>query len=212
MALDSRSAERPKPAERYQGAFRNHGARPSSSLGKTLGIFWRMLFQKPASTRPAGVIPVKALTCEQLAAAPDFSVYRLGHSTLLLKLNGKYWLTDPVYAQRASPLQWIGPKRFHAPPISLQELPPLEAVILSHNHYDHLDQKTVLQLAAKTQHFLAPLGVGDLLIKWGVQAGKVQQLDWWQDTHVAGIRFIATPSQHFSGRGLFDHNQTLWAS
>ena len=212
MALDSRSAERPKPAERYQGAFRNDGARPSSSLGKTLGIFWRMLFQKPASTRPAGVIPVKALTCEQLAAAPDFSVYRLGHSTLLLKLNGKYWLTDPVYAQRASPLQWIGPKRFHAPPISLQELPPLEAVILSHNHYDHLDQKTVLQLAAKTQHFLAPLGVGDLLIKWGVQAGKVQQLDWWQDTHVAGIRFIATPSQHFSGRGLFDHNQTLWAS
>ena len=98
------------------------------------------------------------------------------------------------------------------PPISLQELPPLEAVILSHNHYDHLDQKTVLQLAAKTQHFLAPLGVGDLLIKWGVQASKVQQLDWWQDTHVAGIRFIATPSQHFSGRGLFDHNQTLWAS
>ena len=212
MALDSSSAERLKPAERDQGAFLNAGFRPSSSLGKTLGIFWRMIFQKPASTRPTGMIPVKPLTREQLDKAADFSVYRLGHSTLLLKLRGRYWLTDPVYCERASPFQWVGPKRFHAPPISLDELPPLEAVILSHNHYDHLDQKTVLLLAAKTQQFLAPLGVGDLLVKWGVPASKVQQLDWWQGTQLAGVRFIATPSQHFSGRGLFDHNQTLWAS
>ena len=212
MALDSSSAEGLKPAERDQGAFLNAGFRPSSSLGKTLGIFWRMIFQKPASTRPAGMIPVKPLTREQLDKAADFSVYRLGHSTLLLKLRGRYWLTDPVYCERASPFQWVGPKRFHAPPISLDELPPLEAVILSHNHYDHLDQKTVLLLAAKTQQFLAPLGVGDLLVKWGVPASKVQQLDWWQGTQLAGVRFIATPSQHFSGRGLFDHNQTLWAS
>ena len=212
MALDSSSAEGLKPAERDQGAFLNAGFRPSSSLGKTLGIFWRMIFQKPASTRPTGMIPVKPLTREQLDKAADFSVYRLGHSTLLLKLRGRYWLTDPVYCERASPFQWVGPKRFHAPPISLDELPPLEAVILSHNHYDHLDQKTVLLLAAKTQQFLAPLGVGDLLVKWGVPASKVQQLDWWQGTQLAGVRFIATPSQHFSGRGLFDHNQTLWAS
>ena len=125
-------------------------------------------------------------------------MYRLGHSTVLLKLKGKYWLTDPVYAQRASPFQWAGPKRFHAPPITLDELPPLQGVILSHNHYDHLDQKTVLQLAAKTEHFLAPLGVGDLLIKWGVPANKVQQLDWWQETQRDGIRFVATPCQHLS--------------
>lgn len=212
MAFDPRSAQGRKPAERHQGAFRNESVRPSSSLGKTLGIFWKMLFHKPADTRPAGIIPVKALTRKQLDDAPDFSVYRLGHSTLLLKLKGHYWLTDPVYAERASPFQWAGPKRFHAPPISLDELPPLQAVILSHNHYDHLDQKTVLQLAAKTQYFLAPLGVGDLLVAWGVPASKVQQLDWWQETQLGSIRFIATPSQHFSGRGLFDHNQTLWAS
>lgn len=78
-----------------------------------------MIFQKPASTRPTGVIAVKPLTREQLAEAADFSVYRLGHSTLLLKLKGKYWLTDPVYAERASPFQWAGPKRFHAPPSAL---------------------------------------------------------------------------------------------
>lgn len=212
MAFDSRGAEGRKPAERHQGAFRNEGVRPSASLGKTLGIFWKMLFRKPADTRPTGVIPVKTLTRKQLDEAPDFSVYRLGHSTLLLKLNGLYWLTDPVYAERASPFQWAGPKRFHAPPISLDELPPLQAVIVSHNHYDHLDQKTVLQLAAKTRHFLAPSGVGDLLVAWGVPASKVQQLDWWQETQLEGIRFIATPAQHFSGRGLFDHNQTLWVS
>ena len=105
MALDSSSTEASKPAERHQGAFLNTGVRPSSSLGKTLGIFWKMIFQKPASTRPTGVIPVKPLTREQLAEAADFSVYRLGHSTLLLKLRGKYWLTDPVYAERASPFQ-----------------------------------------------------------------------------------------------------------
>ena len=212
MTRDSASSEALKPAERHQGAFRNQQARPPSSLGKTLGIFWKMFFHKPANTRPAGAVPVNSLSRRQLEEAPDFSVYRLGHSTLLLKLKGKYWLTDPVYAERASPFQWAGPKRFHAPPISLDELPPLEAVILSHNHYDHLDQKTVLQLAAKTRHFLAPLGVGDLLVKWGVPASKVQQLDWWQEAQLAGIRFIATPCQHFSGRGLFDHNQTLWVS
>ncbi|WP_411736509.1 MULTISPECIES: MBL fold metallo-hydrolase [Pseudomonas] len=185
---------------------------PASSLFKTLAIFWKLLFHKPANTRPAEPIPVRPLTRLELEAAADYSVYRLGHSAILLKLNGKFWLTDPVYAERASPFQWAGPKRFHAPPISLDELPPLHAVILSHNHYDHLDQKTVLQLAGKTRHFLAPLGVGDLLEKWGVASEKIQQLNWWQETQLDGIRFIATPSQHFSGRGLFDHNQTLWVS
>jgi len=91
-------------------------------------------------------------------------------------------------------------------------LPPIEAVILSHNHYDHLDYQAVLRLAAKTNLFLTPLGVGDTLIKWGIEASKVRQYDWWQGAEIAGIRFVATPSQHFSGRGLFDGNSSLWAS
>jgi L-ascorbate metabolism protein UlaG (beta-lactamase superfamily) len=155
---------------------------------------------------------VQALTRADLMAAANHSVWRLGHSTLLLKMQGKFWITDPVFAERASPVQWAGPKRFHAPPISLDELPPIEAVILSHNHYDHLDHQAVLKLADKTNYFLTPLGVGDTLIQWGIDASKVRQFDWWQGTEVEGIRFIATPSQHFSGRGLFDGNSTLWAS
>ncbi|QQZ40687.1 MBL fold metallo-hydrolase [Pseudomonas sp. SK3(2021)] len=206
------SASRPETSLQEQGAFRNHAPVRRAGLGKTLSIFWRMLFHKPRNTRPVGDIPVQPLTLEQLLAAPNRSVYRLGHSTVLLKLHDKFWITDPVFAERASPVQWAGPKRFHQPPISLDELPPIEAVILSHDHYDHLDHQTVLKLADKTCNFLTPLGVGDTLVKWGVPADKVRQLDWWEGTEVDGIRFIATPSQHFSGRGLFDGNNTLWAS
>ncbi|KRP47775.1 MBL fold metallo-hydrolase [Pseudomonas poae] len=201
-----------KPAEQAQRQFSNGTRVPHGGFGKTLGIFWKMLFHKPRNTRPVGEVPVQSLTREQLLAAPDHSVFRLGHSTVLLKMRGKFWLTDPVFAERASPFSWAGPKRFHQPPISLAALPPLEAVVLSHNHYDHLDRKAVIQLAGKTRFFLAPLGVGDTLIKWGVEASKVRQLDWWEDTEVEGIRFVATPAQHFSGRGLFDGNQTLWCS
>ncbi|MGH8410893.1 MAG: MBL fold metallo-hydrolase, partial [Pseudomonas sp.] len=209
--LDS-SSTAPKSSEQHQGHFTNQKPIQHGGLGKTLGIMWKMLFQKPRSTRPMGEIPVQPLTREQLFAAPDHSVFRLGHSTVLLKMRGKFWLTDPVFAERASPFSWAGPKRFHQPPISLEDLPPIEAVILSHNHYDHLDHKAVVQLADKTRYFLAPLGVGDTLVKWGVDASKVRQLDWWQGTEVDGIRFVSTPAQHFSGRGLFDGNQTLWCS
>lgn len=212
MPFNESDDEGLQPAKEHQGRFQNEQVMPASGFFKTLAIFWKLLFHKPANTRPVHAIPVRSLSRLELESAADYSIYRLGHSTMLLKLNGKFWLTDPVYAERASPFQWAGPKRFHAPPISLDELPPLHAVILSHNHYDHLDQKTVLQLAGKTEHFLAPLGVGDLLVKWGVASEKVQQLNWWEETQLEGIRFVATPSQHFSGRGLFDHNQTLWVS
>ncbi|AHC37457.1 MULTISPECIES: MBL fold metallo-hydrolase [Pseudomonas] len=201
-----------KPAEQAPGSFSNGAPVQHAGFAKTLGIFWKMLFHKPRTTRPVGQIPVQPLTREQLSAAPDHSVFRLGHSTVLLKMRGKFWLTDPVFAERASPFSWAGPKRFHQPPITLEELPDLEAVILSHNHYDHLDRKAVIQLADKTAAFLAPLGVGDILVKWGVDARKVRQLDWWEGTEVGGIHLVATPAQHFSGRGLFDSNQTLWCS
>ncbi len=103
----------------------------------------------------------------------------------------------PSFSERASPFQWIGPKRFHQPPISIAELPPIKGVILSHNHYDHLDYHAVMQLNDKVEHFLTPLGVGDTLIKWGIPAEKVQQLDWWDTTHVDGLELVATPAHHF---------------
>jgi uncharacterized protein YndB with AHSA1/START domain len=140
---------------------------------------------------------VRAITAAELASAPEHSLYRLGHSTLLVKLRGGWWLTDPVFSKRASPVQWMGPKRFHAPPIALHDLPPIRGVLLSHDHYDHLDRATIKYLASRADVFLTPLGVGDRLIAWGVPRDRVRQLDWWQETEVDGVRFAATPAQLF---------------
>jgi L-ascorbate metabolism protein UlaG (beta-lactamase superfamily) len=202
-------AESPQHAE---GKFHNATARERPGFLKTVSIFWRMATGKSDTTVPKRALPVNALTQADLLAAPDRSLWRLGHSTMLLKIDGQFWLTDPVFSERASPFQFMGPKRFHAPPIALADLPPITGVVLSHDHYDHLDHDAIQQLAPKVAHFITPLGVGDRLIDWGVPAAKVQQLDWWQSTTVAGLRLVATPAQHFSGRGLSDGNTTLWAS
>jgi L-ascorbate metabolism protein UlaG (beta-lactamase superfamily) len=201
------------PSPQHDGErFRNVKPRPAESLRKTLAIAWNLLLNKPRGTVPTDALPVDTLTRAQLDAAPDRSLYRLGHSTMLLKLRGQFWLTDPVFAERASPFRHLGPKRFHAPPVALADLPPLRGVILSHDHYDHLDRETVLALAERTGVFLTPLGVGDRLIEWGINASKVRQFDWWQGAEVDGTQFTATPAQHFSGRSLFDGNSTLWTS
>lgn len=194
------------------GRFRNPTPRPGFGFAKSVRLFWEMLFDKPADTVPDAPVPVVALTRAGLDAAPDRSLFRLGHSTVLLKLGGGFWITDPVFAERASPVRWAGPKRFHPPPIALDDLPPLRGVLLSHDHYDHLDRDAVRRLADRAEVFLAPLGVGDRLIAWGVPEAKVRQFDWWQETAVDGVRFVATPAQHFSGRGLLDGDRTLWAS
>lgn len=218
MALTTLAATLPednKPRTSPQfvdGKFRNAKAIHRPSFTESVGIMWKFAFRKPANTVPVSTIPVQALTLAQLKAAPDNSLFRLGHSTILMKIHNEFFLTDPVFSERASPVQWAGPQRFHAPPISIEELPPIKAVILSHDHYDHLDHAAVLKLAAKTEHFITPLGVGDTLVEWGIGAAKVQQLDWWESTTIRGVKLVATPAQHFSGRGLTDGNKTLWAS
>lgn len=178
----------------------------------TLRVWWDVFFNKPKGTVPATPVPVLRLSRTELEAAPDRSLYRLGHSTVLLKLRGQWWLTDPVFSERASPLPFAGPKRFHAPPIAIEELPPIRTVILSHDHYDHLDQAAIRVLDGKVGQFVAPLGVGDRLVAWGVAPDKIRQFDWWQGMEIDGLRLTATPAQHFSGRSLTDGNRTLWCS
>ncbi|EPL3139726.1 MBL fold metallo-hydrolase [Pseudomonas aeruginosa] len=196
-----------------EGRFHNpRPAGPGDLPESLLRVWWDAFFNKPKGTVPAAPVPIHRLTRAELDAAPDRSLYRLGHSTLLMKLRGQWWLTDPVFSERASPLPFAGPKRFHAPPIAIEELPLIRGVILSHDHYDHLDHATIRALDSKVDLFLAPLGVGDRLTDWGIAKDKIRQFDWWQGTEVDGLRLTATPAQHFSGRGFADGNRTLWAS
>lgn len=201
------------PASRFRdGRFHNLVPAEPPGWRKSIEIAWRFFFDKPKESVPPVALPVQRISSRELQIAPDGTLYRLGHSSLLLKLGGAYWLTDPVFSERASPFSWVGPKRFHASPIEVEELPPIEGVILSHDHYDHLDYQTIKRLDPKVRHYWVPLGVGRRLISWGVAPAKVQELDWWQAVEVGDLRLIATPAQHFSGRSISDRNSTLWAS
>ncbi|MDM0013029.1 MBL fold metallo-hydrolase [Variovorax sp. J22P168] len=189
----------------------NPDAKPSAG---TWTIWSRFFFGNKTDTVPVDPIPVQSLTPAQLEAldAQANHIVRLGHSSHLLKLRGKFWLIDPVFSERVSPFQWLGPKRFHPPPIALEQLPPIEGLILSHDHYDHLDVATIEYLAQRVQRYFAPLGVKARLVELGVPADRVTELDWWQSAKFDGVELTATPAQHFSGRSLSDRDSTLWAS
>ena len=194
------------------GRYRNTQPRRAGGLLATLKIMLRFFTDKSPQAVPAQAIRIQPLSADALERAPDHSLWRLGHSTVLFKLDGQFVLTDPVFGQRASPFSFAGPKRFHAPPIALEALPQLAVVIISHDHYDHLDRRTVLALQQRTKLFITPLGVGERLQAWGIPAEKIRQLDWWQGMAAGPLHITATPAQHFSGRGLRDGNRTLWAS
>lgn len=138
----------------------------------------------------------------------------LGHSTVLIEIDGLRVLTDPVWGARASPSRLIGPKRFQPVPITLRSLPPIDLVIVSHDHYDHLDYPTIRELAAFDVPFVTSLGVGAHLQAWGVPPERIVELDWWESYSLpkADLSVTAAPSQHFSGRALNDRNATLWSS
>lgn len=204
--------KKPATAPYAEGKFRNTSPSRELNFMTTVKAFWYSYTQKDADSVPSGALDIVRFSRDDLLQAPDSSLWRLGHSTVLLKLEGKFWLTDPVFAERASPFSFAGPKRFHAPPIAREDLPEIEAVILSHDHYDHLDQETVLALEPKVKRYLTPLGVGDRLLDWGIAADKVTQLDWWDELQIGSLTWIATPARHFSGRSLWDRNSTLWSS
>ena len=133
----------------------------------------------------------------------------VNHSTVLLQQQGRNILTDPVWSERVSPLSWIGPRRKRAPGISWENLPPIDVVLLSHNHYDHLDLPTLRRLAARGgSAFVVPAGVAGLLRSESI--GPVQELDWGESVSLAGVTVHSVPALHFSGRGLFDRNASLW--
>lgn len=141
----------------------------------------------------------------------------MGHSSLLIEVDGCRILTDPAWSERASFVTFAGPKRFYAPPLAIADLPPLDAILLSHDHYDHLDRPTVEELAAHFRGrgilFLCSLGVGKHLESWGISGDRVAELNWGDTAFVSGsCQITATPARHFSGRSLWSKNETLWSS
>ena len=179
--------------------------------------FWGMLgglLHMSDHVTPQGPVASQKLDPQSLSTPPasGLRVTWFGHSSVLVELDGKRVLTDPMWSERASPLSWLGPKRWYPPAIELEKLLPLDAVLISHDHYDHLDHGTVLKLDALGVRFVVPLGIGAHLEYWGVPLERIVELDWWERTDLGGgVAVVSTPARHASGRQLFDKDRTLWA-
>ncbi|BCO34563.1 MBL fold metallo-hydrolase [Mycobacterium heckeshornense] len=164
-----------------------------------------------AATRPP--VPIPLARPGVIDCGPDrLAVSWFGHATTLLEVDGYRVLTDPVWSHRCSPSDVIGPERMHPPPIQVDALPAVDAIVISHDHYDHLDIDTVIALAhSQWAPFVVPLGVGAHLRAWGIPDQRVIELDWFERTQVGELTLICAPARHFSGR-FFSRNNTLWAS
>ncbi len=162
---------------------------------------------------PLGPFRADAIALAAPVPATALRATWLGHSTMLLEVDGRRFLTDPVWAQRASPSQLVGPKRFFAPPLALADVPPLDGILLSHDHYDHLDEAAIRALAPRGERFFCPRGVGAHLRRWSVPPANITALTWWDEVALTpDFKLVATPARHFSGRGLLNRDSTLWAS
>ena len=162
---------------------------------------------------PPFAIPVVPLPPGSLQAPPVTGLRAIwfGHATVLLEIDGVRVMTDPVLSQRASPFQFIGPERMHPPPIPLNRLEGIDAAVISHDHYDHLDMATGLQLARGGTHFFVGLGIGAHLERWGVPPAQIHEMDWWEKIVFKGVEIHNTPARHYSGRKSMD-DSTLWSS
>ena len=193
----------------HEGRFRNRQAL-WNDLPAALASLIR---HTPNLTPRAGALPVVHPDPAELAAASGTGLKAtwFGHATAYLEVDGTRVLTDPMWGRRASPVSWAGPRRFYDPVLALEDLPRPDAVVISHDHYDHLDRPTIRAMRAWDVPFVAPLGVGARLRAWGIQAERITELDWWQSTRIGSLEITATPARHASGRTPFDKDRTLWA-
>jgi L-ascorbate metabolism protein UlaG (beta-lactamase superfamily) len=192
------------------GHFENPHALKNDAWGSLTGFLHRSEVATPMPGAVAGVLP----NLEQLKTPPESGLRMtwLGHSTTLIEIEGTRILTDPVFSMRPSPLWFVGPLRWYEPLLKLTEVGTLDAVLISHDHYDHLDMDSIVALEGHTKKFIVPIGVGGHLRYWGIPAEKIVETDWYDETKVNEINIITTPARHASGRQIFDLDGTLWAS
>ncbi|WP_375162808.1 MBL fold metallo-hydrolase [Rossellomorea sp. SC111] len=179
----------------------------SSSVSMILDLFKRNANRKPGQAIPRVAFPSIS------HPHPVTNVTWFGHSASMIEIDGKRLLLDPMFGKTPSPFPWIGGKRYSKElPFQLDELPSIDAVIFSHDHYDHLDYGTIRKLRDKVKQFFVPLGVGSHLERWGIHPEHIVELNWWDKVEFNGLTLACTPARHFSGRNLNDRNATLWCS
>ena len=184
------------------------------SFSKMLSISRKFFFEKVENGRPDQDLNVQYIdSMEIVDYSKETRLIWFGHSAFLLQMEGKTILIDPMFGSVPAPHQWMGEKRFNKRlPIAIEKLPKIDAVIISHDHYDHLDYESINKLKDKVGDFFVPLGVGVHLEAWKVDPSKIQEMDWWEETTFKGIDLACTPAQHFSGRKFSNGQSTLWSS
>jgi N-acyl-phosphatidylethanolamine-hydrolysing phospholipase D len=198
-----------QPAHHVEGGFRN--TNPAFQRASVAARFKFMWTRAWAGARPSDVPRVTPDGAALRANLSAPTVTWVGHATMLVQLQGTNLLTDPHWGERASPLSWAGPKRLQPPGLAFEDLPPIHVVLISHDHYDHLDIGTVTRLAVSHDPvFVVPLGLKAWFEEQGIT--RVVELDWWGSVEQRGLRIVCTPAQHFSQRSLGDANTRLWAS
>ena len=202
-----------KSANFNDGRFVNLVDTPMNSTGDSifsafLRYFWGNEERTPEDTISTGTFNRHAYS----GSDSLLKVTWFGHSTVLLHIDGKTLLIDPVFSDHASPFPFMGPKAFpYSTAYSIDDLPPVDAVLISHDHYDHLDYETILQLKDRVNVFYVPLGLSAHLMRWGVPESGIRELDWWDEAVFEGLTLACVPMRHFSGRGVTDRFCTLWA-
>jgi L-ascorbate metabolism protein UlaG (beta-lactamase superfamily) len=205
--------DRIKRSANYKdGSFQNLIQTPAiaegtSYVGMMIDFLGKGVDRQPLNSLPSVKTDLRKLTSEKPV------VIWFGHSSFLIKIDGKNILVDPVFSLRASPVQYAGSKSYPGTMVySISDFPELDAVIISHDHYDHLDYNSIVALKSKAKIFCVPLGVGEHLMHWGVDENSIVEFDWWESKNIMqGFELISTPARHFSGRG-FTRNNTLWSS
>ncbi len=162
--------------------------------------------------KPTVDIPTDVPFFETKPEIRKLNVTWFGHSSLFIQIHGMNILYDPIFSNICSPFSLLGTYRYGKLPIDAAALPPIDICIISHDHYDHLDYKTILAIDNKVHKYIVPLGLDNHLVRFGIKREKIETMDWWETTNINGLNISCTPAQHFSGRILFDSNKTLWAS
>ncbi|MEY9967117.1 L-ascorbate metabolism protein UlaG (beta-lactamase superfamily) [Streptacidiphilus sp. MAP12-16] len=196
------------------GAFRNPVPTRRLVPGALAGGLRAGLTENRGRREPVAPVPVHQLTAEELAFRPasGLRLTWMGHATVLAEIQGRRVLFDPVWGERCSPFAGFGPRRLHPNPLPLSELGPIDVVVISHDHYDHLDAAAIRTLVGSGADFAVPLGVGAHLEHWGVPEDRIVELDWHESARVAGLTLTATPARHYCSRGPRTSTHQLWAS